>query len=149
MLQWLDHWWRYALFAAATITATAAADTMIPDPFLSRLASLAIPTFGGSKMILELFDKKGMERKLQEKEREASDYRREADQNRREADHNRREADDYRREADDRRREADEQRREADDRRREADEQRRENEELRRRLEELERDGDGNPPSTP
>ena len=84
MLQWIAQWWKYALFAAATITATAAADTMIPHPFLSRLAALAIPTFGGSKMFLDLFDKKGMERKLQEKEREASDYRREADGYRRE-----------------------------------------------------------------
>ena len=149
MLQWLDHWWRYALFAAATITATAAADTMIPDPFLSRLASLAIPTFGGSKMILELFDKKGMERKLQEKEREADEQRRENRELRREADDRRREADDYRREADEQRREADEQRREADEQRREADEQRRENEELRRRLEELEGNGPANPPPAP
>ena len=125
MLQWITHWWKYALFAAATVTATAAADTMIPDPFLSRLAALAIPTFGGSKMILELFDKKGMERKLQEKEREAYESRREADESRREADDRRREADDYRRE----------------------------NQELRRRIEELERNGHGhgnnNPPPTP
>ena len=125
MLQWITQWWKYALFAAATITATAAADTMIPDPFLSRLAALAIPTFGGSKMILELFDKKGMERKLQEKEREAYESRREADESRREADDRRREADDYRRE----------------------------NQELRRRIEELERNGHGhgnnNPPPTP
>ena len=125
MLQWITHWWKYALFAAATVTATAAADTMIPDPFLSRLAALAIPTFGGSKMILELFDKKGMERKLQEKEREAYESRREADGYRREADDRRREADDYRRE----------------------------NQELRRRIEELERNGHGhgnnNPPPTP
>ena len=132
MLQWITHWWKYALFAATTVTATAAADTMIPDPFLSRLAALAIPTFGGSKMILELFDKKGMERKLQEKEREAYESRREADG--------------YRREAD-------ESRREADDRRREADDYRRENQELRRRIEELERNGHGhgnnNPPPTP
>ncbi len=132
MLQWITQWWKYALFAAATITATAAADTMIPDPFLSRLAALAIPTFGGSKMILELFDKKGMERKLQEKEREAYESRREADG--------------YRREADESRREANESRREADD-------YRRENQELRRRIEELERNGYGhgnnNPPPTP
>ena len=125
MLQWITQWWKYALFAAATVTATAAADTMIPDPFLSRLAALAIPTFGGSKMILELFDKKGMERKLQEKEREAYESRREADGYRREADESRREADDYRRE----------------------------NQELRRRIEELERNGHGhgnnNPPPTP
>ena len=125
MLQWITHWWKYALFAAATVTATAAADTMIPDPFLSRLAALAIPTFGGSKMILELFDKKGMERKLQEKEREANESRREADESRREANESRREADDYRRE----------------------------NQELRRRIEELERNGHGhghnNPPPTP
>ena len=125
MLQWITYWWKYALFAAATVTATAAADTMIPDPFLSRLAALAIPTFGGSKMILELFDKKGMERKLQEKEREAYESRREADGYRREADDRRREADDYRRE----------------------------NQELRRRIEELERNGHGhgnnNPPPTP
>lgn len=135
MLQWLAQWWKYALFAAATITATAAADTMIPHPFLSRLAALAIPTFGGSKMFLDLFDKKGMERKLQEKETEVSDYRRE----------NR----ELRREADDRRREADQQRREADEQRREADQRRRENEELRRRLAELERNGHDNPPPTP
>ena len=132
MLQWITQWWKYALFAAATVTATAAADTMIPDPFLSRLAALAIPTFGGSKMILELFDKKGMERKLQEKEREAYESRREADG--------------YRREADESRREANESRREADD-------YRRENQELRRRIEELERNGHGhgnnNPPPTP
>lgn len=132
MLQWITHWWKYALFAAATVTATAAADTMIPDPFLSRLAALAIPTFGGSKMILELFDKKGMERKLQEKEREAYESRREADGYRREADESRREADHHRQEADD---------------------YRRENQELRRRIEELERNGHGhgnnNPPPTP
>ena len=120
MLQWIAQWWKYALFAAATITATAAADTMIPHPFLSRLAALAIPTFGGSKMFLDLFDKKGMERKLQEKETEASDYRREADKHRREADEQRREADGYRRE----------------------------NEELRRRIAELERNGHDNPPPT-
>ena len=142
MLQWLAQWWKYALFAAATITATAAADTMIPHPFLSRLAALAIPTFGGSKMFLDLFDKKGMERKLQEKETEANEYRREADQQRREADEQRREADQQRRDADGYRREADQQRREAD-------EQRRENEELRRRLAELERNGHDNPPPTP
>ena len=137
MLQWITQWWKYALFAAATITATAAADTMIPDPFLSRLAALAIPTFGGSKMILELFDKKGMERKLQEKEREAYESRREADG--------------YRREADDYRRENRELHREADESRREADDYRRENQELRRRIEELERNGHGNnnPPPTP
>ena len=97
MLQWITQWWKYALFAAATVTATAAADTMIPDPFLSRLAALAIPTFGGSKMILELFDKKGMERKLQEKEREAYESRREADGYRREADDYRRENQELRR----------------------------------------------------
>ena len=120
MLQWIAQWWKYALFAAATITATAAADTMIPNPFLSRLAALAIPTFGGSKMFLDLFDKKGMERKLQEKETEVSDYRRENRELRRESDEQRREADGYRRE----------------------------NEELRRRIAELERNGHDNPPPT-
>ena len=48
-------------------------------------------------MILDLFDIKGMERKLQEKEREISYYRRENRELRREADGYRRENEELRR----------------------------------------------------